>query len=101
MDPAIDEIRSGKGHARQEGPSQRIRAETSTEFKNEGTQAVNKSNTEAGASQALGAEDRGAFEMVIPTLPGRTISYDRQELGGFIRILLRVGLPMLRATNWC
>ena len=76
MDPVSDEMRNGKRQARQESPSQRIRAEIPTEFKNEEAQAVNKSNTEAVASQASGAKKRGAYKLVIPTLPGRTRRYD-------------------------
>ena len=81
---ATDEMRSGKRDARQRSPSQRLRAETSTEFKNEEAQVANKSNTEAEASQALGAKICGVHKMVMPTLMRRTRRYDGQELGGLL-----------------
>ena len=52
--------------------------------KNEEAQVVNKSNAEAGAFQALSAKNRSAIKQVTPTLSGRTISYDRQDLGEMI-----------------
>ncbi len=84
MDPANDDMRSSKRQARQESPSQRIRDETTTEFKNEGAQVANKSNTEAEASQDLGAKNHGAYKLVISPLTRRKRRYDWQEFGGLL-----------------